>query len=93
MDLDTYEGWIAGLQLAALAMKGREYLKVHLGFRAVLLYIGLPDDEVLAINLSNFLMQTSILSRLRATCATVTGRSDGQAMLEQIESKLFLIRS
>lgn len=92
------EGWIAGLQLAALAMKGREdiasFLSAFTGsHRFILDYL---TEEVLSRqpeNIQSFLLQTSVLSRLSGPlCDAVTGRTDGQAMLEQIErGNLFLI--
>ena len=99
MELDTRtEGWIAGLQLVALALKGREdvtgFISAFTGsHRFVLDYL---TDEVLSRQpeaLRAFLLHTSILDRLNsALCDAVTGRSDGQAMLEQIErGNLFLI--
>ncbi len=98
-DLDTRtEGWIAGLQLAALAMKGREdvdsFISAFTGsHRFILDYL---TDEVLSRQpepIRNFLLQTSILNRLCSSlCDTVTGSADGQVVLEEIErSNLFLI--
>ena len=98
-DLDARtEGWIAGLQLVALAMKGRDdvsgFVAAFTGsHRFILDYL---TEEVLNRQteaVRTFLLQTSILDRLNgALCDAVTGRSDGQQMLEQIErSNLFLI--
>ncbi|MEZ4672559.1 MAG: LuxR C-terminal-related transcriptional regulator [Anaerolineae bacterium] len=98
-DMDTRtEGWIAGLQLAALAMKGREDLPAFISaftgsHRYILDYL---TEEVLgrqSEEVTNFLLQTSILQRLCAPlCNAVTGRTDSQIILEQIEhSNLFLI--
>jgi len=99
IDLDTRtEGWIAGLQLAALAMKGRKdiagFISAFTGsHRYILDYL---TDEVLSRQseaLQSFLLQTSILNRLSGPlCDAVMERSDGQALLEQIErGNLFLI--
>ena len=99
VELDTRtEGWIAGLQLVALALKGREdvtgFVAAFTGsHRFILDYL---TEEVLNRQpepLRTFLLQTSILSRLNGSlCDAVTGRSDGQALLEQIErGNLFLI--
>src|SRR5690606_15276850 len=92
------EGWIAGLQLAALAMRGREdisgFISAFTGsHRFILDYL---TEEVLrrqVESIQSFLLQTSILNRLSGPlCDAVTGRTDGQAMLEQIEhDNLFLI--
>ena len=99
MELDARtEGWIAGLQLVALAMKGREdvsgFIAAFTGsHRFILDYL---TEEVLnrqPEEVRTFLLQTSILDRLNGSlCNAVTGRSDGQALLEQIErGNLFLI--
>ena len=92
------EGWIAGLQLVALAMKGREdvsgFIAAFTGsHRFILDYL---TEEVLnrqPEDVRAFLLQTSILTRMNGElCDAVTGRTDGQQMLEQIErGNLFLI--
>lgn len=92
------EGWIAGLQLVALALKGREdvsrFIAAFTGsHRFILDYL---TEEVLSRqpdDVWSFLLQTSILNRLNgALCDALSGRSDGQQMLEQIErSNLFLV--
>ncbi|MCC6611881.1 MAG: hypothetical protein IT320_00305 [Anaerolineae bacterium] len=92
------EGWIAGLQLAALAMKGREdiagFISAFTGsHRFILDYL---IEEVLSRqseDLQDFLLETSILNRLCGPlCDAVTGRSDGQLTLEYIErGNMFLI--
>jgi len=103
------EGWIAGLQLAALALQGTlalqgapslpgrddvaSFLQAFSGsHRHVLSYL---VEEVLnrcPADMLDFLLQTAILDRFSAPlCATVTGRSDSQQLLEQIEqANLFL---
>lgn len=97
-DLDERtEGWIAGLQLAALAMTGREdvegFISAFTGsHRFILDYL---TEEVLSRQpepVRSFLLQTSILNRLCSSlCDAVTGSSGGQAMIEKIErSNLFL---
>jgi LuxR family transcriptional regulator, maltose regulon positive regulatory protein len=95
---DRTEGWIAGLQLAALAMKGRhdidQFISAFTGsHRYILDYL---TDEVLSQQpepTRSFMLQTSVLDRLSGSlCEAVTGRSDGQLLLEQIErNNLFLI--
>ena len=92
------EGWIAGLQLAALSMQGREdipgFIAAFAGsHRYVLDYLA---EEVLRKQpegVQNFLLQTAVLDRLSGPlCDAVTGRGDGQAMLEKLErANLFLI--
>jgi ATP/maltotriose-dependent transcriptional regulator MalT len=91
------EGWIAGLQLAALSLRGREdlsgFVRAFTGsHRFVFDYL---MDEVFAgqtESTQNFLMQTSILERLNASlCTALTGRTDSQLMLEELErNNLFL---
>ena len=91
------EGWIAGLQLAALSLRGREdlsgFVRAFTGsHRFVFDYL---MDEVFARQTEStqgFLIQTSILERLNASlCNALTGRADSQAMLEELErNNLFL---
>src|SRR5215218_2342578 len=92
------EGWAAGLQLAALSLQGRgDSAGFVEGFsgshRYVLDYL---TEEVLdrqPEQLRTFLLETSILERLSGPlCDAVTGRRDGQALLEQVErANLFLV--
>lgn len=92
------EGWIAGLQLAALSMQGHDdvagFVRAFTGsHRFVLDYLA---EEVLARQTSEiqeFLLQTSILDRLNAGLAdAVTGRTDGASTLAQLDKRnLFLI--
>lgn len=94
------EGWIAGLQLAALSMKGRsqeslgDFVAAFGGsHRHVIDYLA---DEVLAQQpeeIRAFLQQTSILDRLAAPlCDALTGRDDSATILRQLEhANLFLI--
>ena len=92
------EGWIAGLQLAALSLQGRKdtasFIQAFTGSqRFVLDYL---VEEVLyhqPENIRSFLLQTAFLDRLCASlCNTVTGRNDGQEMLVMMDrNNLFLI--
>ena len=92
------EGWIAGLQLAALSMQGREdiasFIQAFTGsHRFVLDYLG---EEVLQHqpkDIRSFLLQTAILDRFCASlCNAVTEREDGKEMLDVLErSNLFVI--
>src|ERR687894_676272 len=92
------EGWIAGLQMAALAMQDRAdvpgFIAAFAGSnRYVLDYLA---EEVLARQpeeLQTFLLETSILDRIRASlCNAVTGGADGQTALERLEhANLFVI--
>jgi LuxR family maltose regulon positive regulatory protein len=92
------EGWIAGLQLAALSMQGRSdaasFIKSFTGSHHFILdYL---VEEVLQRqpeHVRNFLLQTAILDRLSSPlCDAVTGQEDGRGMLEALErSNLFVI--
>jgi len=92
------EGWIAGLQLAALSMQGREdiasFIRAFTGsHRFVLDYLA---EEVLQRqpeSIRNFLLQTAILERFcTSLCNTVTERNDGKEMLNALEDgNLFLV--
>jgi LuxR family maltose regulon positive regulatory protein len=92
------EGWVAGLQLAALSMAGRSNLRTFIqDFTGSHAYIvDYLTEEVLQrqpATIQDFLLQTSILDRLDASlCAAVTGQENTQAILEQLErANLFLI--
>jgi LuxR family transcriptional regulator, maltose regulon positive regulatory protein len=92
------EGWIGGLQLAALAMRDRAdvagFIAAFTGSnRHVVDYLA---EEVLGRQpeeLRTFLLQTSILDRMCAPlCNAVTGHTDGQTTLERLEhANLFVI--
>ncbi len=91
------EGWIAGLQLAALSIRSQPGTpNVLEGFTGSHHYVSdFFIEEVLkrqARDVQDFLLQTSLLQRLSAElCDAVTGRKGSQAMLERIEtSNLFL---
>jgi LuxR family maltose regulon positive regulatory protein len=91
------EGWIAGLQIAALSMQNHDdisgFIRAFSGsHRHILGYLA---DEVLSQRPKgtlNFLLQTSILDRLCGPlCDVVTGDSGGQAILESLErANLFI---
>src|ERR671917_132547 len=92
------EGWIAGLQLAALSMRDREdvsgFVKAFSGsHRDVLDYLAEEVLERQPGRVREFLLRTSILDYLGSgLCDALTGRSDGQEMLEELEREnLFVI--
>jgi len=91
------EGWIAGLQLAALTLQkhltGTDKLVVSGRHRFIADYLGEDVLAPLPDNLRRFLLQTSILERLCGPlCDAVTGKEDGQAMLQTLEREnLFLV--
>ena len=92
------EGWIAGLQLAALSMRGREdvpgFVRAFAGDnRYVVDYL---VEEILQRQperIRDFLLRTSILDRLSGPlCEAVTGQEDGRGMLKALErSNLFVV--
>ncbi len=93
------EGWITGLQLAAIAMQTphgdrQAFVRSFTGsHRFVLDYL---IEEVLSRQtepIRRFLLQTSILQRLSGPlCSAITGQADGQTMLATLEeNNLFLI--
>lgn len=92
------EGWIAGLQMAALSMQGRRdttgFIDAFTGsHRFVLDYL---LEEVLQNQpdaVRTFLLQTAILERLCGPlCDAVTGRGDSQRILTSLErANLFVV--
>ena len=98
------EGWIAGLQLAAVSMQGRKdvtgFIQSFTGsHHFVLDYL---VEEVLQRqpeHVRSFLLQTSFLDRLSGPLCdavrfgeTPTGQEDGRGMLETLErSNLFVV--
>src|SRR6266567_3394474 len=92
------EGWAAGLQLAALSLRGQAdaagFVAAFSGsHRYVLDYLAGEVLDRQTEELRGFLLETSVLERLSgALCDAVTGRADSQAMLEAIEhAGLFLV--
>ncbi|MFL5586766.1 MAG: LuxR C-terminal-related transcriptional regulator [Ktedonobacteraceae bacterium] len=95
------EGWIAGLQLAALSLGKRQDLAAWVSdfagsHRFVLDYVQQDILARLPLPLQDFLLQTSILTRMHATlCQAVTAQSSRevcQQMLEELErANLFVV--
>jgi ATP/maltotriose-dependent transcriptional regulator MalT len=98
---DRTEGWIAGLQLAALSLRGiadrdevADFIQAFTGSnRFVIDYLA---DEVLARQppqVRDFLLRTAILDRLHGLlCDAVTGGTDGTRTLEDLErGNLFVV--
>ena len=92
------EGWVAGLQIAALSMQGRDdisgFIQAFSGnHRHILTYLAeevleqCPDDTL------NFLLQTSVLDRLCGSlCDAVTRENNGLSLLQKLEeSNLFIV--
>lgn len=91
------EGWIAGLQLAALSMQGRKDISAFIrkfagDNRYIMDYL---VEEVLQRQpdpIRNFLLQTSILDRLHGPlCDAVTGQEDGSSRLQSLERGNFFV--
>jgi LuxR family maltose regulon positive regulatory protein len=101
------EGWIAGLQLAALSMQGREPRSFVSAFsgshRYILDYLVEEALDRQTPDIQEFLLQTSILERLTASLCNAVRfgdaespssprGDDSQAILEQLEqANLFLV--
>jgi LuxR family maltose regulon positive regulatory protein len=92
------EGWIAGLQLAAISMQG---CKDHKGFiqsftgghRLVLDFLIEEVLSQLSESIQHFLLQTAILSRLTGSlCDAITGQENSQETLEMLDrTHLFIV--
>jgi len=92
------EGWIAGLQLAALSMQGREDVSAFVkAFTGSHMYVAeYLVEEVLQRqpeDIRAFLLQTSILKRMNVgLCKAVTDCQDGQAILQYLHhTNTFLV--
>jgi LuxR family maltose regulon positive regulatory protein len=95
---DRTEGWAAGVQLAALSLRGQAdpagFIATFAGsHRYVLDYL---TGEVLAgqpEHVLRFLLETSVLERLCGPlCDAVTGRPGSQDMLEELDrANLFMV--
>ena len=92
------EGWAAGLQLAALSMRGRSDIHAFIeAFTGSHLYVAeYLMEEVLRQQSEvarSFLLKTSILLRITSElCEAVTGCEDGQAILQALhKTNAFLI--
>jgi len=92
------EGWVAGLQMAALSLQGRSdgasFIQAFTGsHRFVLDYLATEVLQRQPEPLRNFLLQTAILVRLCGPlCDAVTMREDSRETLERVErGNLFVI--
>jgi LuxR family maltose regulon positive regulatory protein len=95
---DVTEGWIAGLQLAAISLQAhhdkRAFVRAFAGHdRYIADYL---LDEAIhrqPEHVQTFLLQTSILDRLSAPlCDAITGRNDSRRILTELErANLFLV--
>jgi LuxR family maltose regulon positive regulatory protein len=92
------EGWVTGLQLAALSLRGTSdparFIRGFTGSnRYILDYLTQEVLEQQTDDVRIFLLETSVLAQLSGPlCDVLTGRGDGQAMLEHLEqANLFLM--
>jgi len=94
------DGWIAGLQLAGMTLRGQDTAHIPGLITAATgsnhYVVDYFVEEVLQAqdqDVQDFLRQTSFLERLTAPlCDAVTGRNDSQAILDYLEhSGLFVI--
>ncbi len=92
------EGWVAGLQLAALSLRGQPDPEGFVaGFsgdhRFVLDFLAEEVLERQPEQVRSFLLESSVLERLSGPlCEAVCGRADSQALLERVErANLFLL--
>ena len=92
------EGWIAGLQLAALSLQTQQHPSVFVqsftgGQRFLVEYV---QEEIVQRQphvVQDFLLRTAILDRMNAAlCHALTGVPDSQEMLETLERRnLFVV--
>jgi LuxR family maltose regulon positive regulatory protein len=92
------EGWITGLQMAAISMQGSKdvegFIKSFAGsHRYVLDYLLEEVLEQQTKEIQTFLLKTAVLERLTGSlCDAVTGQENGQETLELLDhSNLFII--
>lgn len=104
---DRTEGWVAGLQMAALSLRGQtgqtqtpglnqitwDIDAFGGGHRYVIDYLAAEVLRQQPAEFRSFLRQTAILDRFNASlCGALTGRDDSRMMLAQLEkANLFLI--
>lgn len=91
------EGWVAGLQLAGLALQGKNdpasFIASFAGdHHYVPDYLGDEILDRLPDATQQFLLQTSILERLHAElCNAVVGAGENHAILEHLERSHFFV--
>ncbi len=88
------EGWVAGLQLAALAMRQNEIPASIAGSdRYIVDYLVAEVLQHQPPEIQEFLQKTAVLERLTAPlCESLTGNQNSQAVLEHLDMvNLFLI--
>jgi LuxR family maltose regulon positive regulatory protein len=92
------EGWVAGLQLAALSMQGRDdisnFIKAFTGSnRYILDYLIEEVFKQQTPAIQQFLLQTCVLDRLSAPlCDAVTQSTESRRLLQSLEqANLFIV--
>ena len=92
------EGWVAGLQLAAISLQGKEdtseLIKSFSGsHRLVLDYLIEEVLEQQSKSVQSFLLQTAVLDRMTGSlCDALTGQKDGQQTLEILDqANIFVV--
>lgn len=92
------EGWVAGLQLAGVSLRGHKNPRVFVqtlsgSHRFILDYLTEEALKTQPLDVHDFLLETSILPRLSGElCDEVTGRTDSSSLLKRLlTSNLFLI--
>jgi LuxR family maltose regulon positive regulatory protein len=95
--MDRTEGWITGLQLAALSMRNREDVSRFVAdfgdsHEYIVDYFASEILDRQPDSMKTFLLKTSILEELCGSlCDTLTNQADGQQTLEQLrEANLFI---
>ena len=99
MTLETRtEGWIAGLQMAAISMQGRKDIRSFLqtfsrSNRFIFDYLIEEVLEEQPSNIQNFLLKTSTLDRMCASlCNAITENNDSQRILQELDrANLFVV--
>ena len=99
LSLDTrIEGWIAGLQLAAISLQGKDdvsgFIQTFAGsHRFIFDYLIEEIFEQLSPEIQDFLLRTSILERMSAPlCDAITGKVGSRSILDYLEKlNLFII--
>jgi LuxR family maltose regulon positive regulatory protein len=90
------EGWITGLHLAGLSMNGRvgdSLASLSGTHRYMVEYFSEEIFDRQPMEIQDFLLQTSILSRLSvALCDTLTGQKNSCDMLEKLERENIFIQ-
>lgn len=92
------EGWIAGLQLAALSLRDHEdapgFVRAFSGSqRFILDYLVEEALQRQTDDVRNFLLRTAVLDRLSASlCEVLTGETSSRSVLESLErNNLFIV--